>query len=252
MVDLDTLCVVVLEVPGDGVRAGVEPCGQLLAELEDLGDYFARGRPVRTSDDETSVRTQLLPQRCNGRSARRPRPWRRRRTSRPRWVRPSMMTAVMTSLAFDIPQASDQPDHRGRRRAVSVLDVLRHPVLDVLNLDTTPAIFFFFSILSTTCENGPLAANSRASGPFLLCPGVCHLVALWTAVSRCPRTHADGFGAPGRSVRTVGFSTDGHGRARRHRVSGSAGAADWVRLGRVIPRTRAAREGGALVMPSGW
>ena len=87
----------------------------------------------------------------------------------------------MTSLAFDIREASDQTDHRGRRRTVSVLDVLRQPVLDVLNLDTTPA---------TTCENGPLAANSRASGPFLLCPVMCHLVALWTAVSRCPRTYS--------------------------------------------------------------
>ncbi len=44
---------------------------------------------------------------------------------------------------------------------------------------------------------------------------------------------ADGICARERSVRTVGFSTDGHGRARRHRVSGSAGAAGWVRLGRV-------------------
>ena len=42
---------------------------------------------------------------------------------------------------------------------------------------------------ATTCENGPLAANSRASGPFLLCPVVCHLVALRAAVSRYPRTH---------------------------------------------------------------
>jgi hypothetical protein len=31
---------------------------------------------------------------------------------------------------------------------------------------------------ATTCENAPLAANSRASGAFLLCPGMCHLVAL--------------------------------------------------------------------------
>jgi hypothetical protein len=44
---------------------------------------------------------------------------------------------------------------------------------------------------------------------------------------------ADGICARERSVRTVGFSADGHGRARRHRVSGSAGAAGWVRLGRV-------------------
>jgi len=43
---------------------------------------------------------------------------------------------------------------------------------------------------ATTCENGPLAANARAGGPFLLGPGVCHLVALWTVMLRCPRTHS--------------------------------------------------------------
>jgi hypothetical protein len=31
---------------------------------------------------------------------------------------------------------------------------------------------------ATTCENDQLAANSRAGGPFLLCPAVCHLVSL--------------------------------------------------------------------------
>jgi hypothetical protein len=31
---------------------------------------------------------------------------------------------------------------------------------------------------ATTCVNGPLAANSRAGGPFLLGPGVCHLAVL--------------------------------------------------------------------------
>ena len=43
---------------------------------------------------------------------------------------------------------------------------------------------------ATTCENGPLARNSRLCGPFLRCPVVCHLVALRAAVSRCPRTHS--------------------------------------------------------------
>src|ERR1700684_1727804 len=112
----------------------------------------------------------------------------------------------MTSRPFDIPAASDQPVHRRGRRTVSVLDVLRHPVLDVLNLDTTPA---------TISENTPLAACSRLCGPFLLCPAMCHLVALWTGVSRCPRTYS------GRrpAARTVGMhrrlSTDSHeiGRA---------------------------------------
>src|ERR1700692_2373483 len=35
---------------------------------------------------------------------------------------------------------------------------------------------------ATTCENGPLAGNSRPCGPFLLCLVVCHLVALWTVI----------------------------------------------------------------------
>jgi hypothetical protein len=66
---------------------------------------------------------------------------------------------------------------------------------------------------ATTCENGPLAGNSRLCGPFLLCPAMCHLVPPWTAVSRCPRTYSGRRPAPG----TVGvhrrLSTDGHGRA---------------------------------------
>ena len=57
---------------------------------------------------------------------------------------------------------------------------------------------------ATTCGNGPLAANSRAGGPFLLCPGVCHLVALWTVMLRCPRTHSGRTSVlSGRSVCTV-------------------------------------------------
>src|SRR2546430_15374610 len=73
--------------------------------------------------------------------------------------------------------------------------------------DPTPA---------TTCENGPLAVNSRLGGPFVLCPGVCHLVALWGGVARCPRTH---------SGRRQGLITVGahrrlfHGRPRTGRAS---------------------------------
>ena len=43
---------------------------------------------------------------------------------------------------------------------------------------------------ATTCRNGPLARNSRLCGPFLLCPVVCHLVALRGGVSRYPRTYS--------------------------------------------------------------
>jgi hypothetical protein len=107
---------------------------------------------------------------------------------------------------------------------------------------------------ATTCENAPLAANSRASGAFLLCPGVCHLVALWTVMLRCPRTYSgrppvrlgrsvcrvttvgvrsyDGRRAQlRRSVCTVGCFTDGHGRAASAAHSGltsPARAGSWA------------------------
>ena len=42
----------------------------------------------------------------------------------------------MTSLAFDIPAASSRPARTVAGTPLTVLDVLRHPVLDVLNLDT--------------------------------------------------------------------------------------------------------------------
>jgi hypothetical protein len=72
---------------------------------------------------------------------------------------------------------------------------------------------------ATTCGNGPLAADLRLCGPFLLRLAMCHLVALWTAVLRCPRTYS-GRRPVGRTVGvTVAFprtATDagrGHGRA---------------------------------------
>src|SRR5689334_5253367 len=60
---------------------------------------------------------------------------------------------------------------------------------------------------ATRCENAPLAATSRAGGAFLLCPVVCHLVALWTVMLRRPRTHSGRASVPslpqGRSVCAV-------------------------------------------------
>jgi hypothetical protein len=62
------------------------------------------------------------------------------------------------------------------------------------------------------------AGNSLLCGPFLLCPAVCHLVALWGAVSQCLRTHSGRASVPtARSVCTVGFprtATDGPRRSR--------------------------------------
>jgi hypothetical protein len=64
---------------------------------------------------------------------------------------------------------------------------------------------------ATSCGNGPLAADLRLRGPFLLRPAGCHVVALWTAGLRCPRTYS------GRrpATRTVGF----HGRPRTKAAS---------------------------------
>src|SRR5689334_6615739 len=45
---------------------------------------------------------------------------------------------------------------------------------------------------ATRCENAPLAANSRVSGAFLLCPVVCHLVTLQTVALRVHGRVADG------------------------------------------------------------
>jgi hypothetical protein len=104
---------------------------------------------------------------------------------------------------------------------------------------------------ATTSENAPLAANSRASGAFLLCPVVCHLVALWTVILRRPRTHSGRASVPsGRSVctvTTVGVhscggrcapsafprtATDGR---RQRRVSASRAPLKWV-CGRIGDR----------------
>ena len=80
---------------------------------------------------------------------------------------------------------------------------------------------------ATTCVNGPLARNSRLCGPFLLCPVVCHLVALRAAVSRCPRTYSGRRRAAG----TVGMHRRlFHGRARTGRAVACSGD---VGLGRV-------------------
>ena len=58
--------------------------------------------------------------------------------------------------------------------------------------------------LPPPAKTGPLAADSRAGGPFLLGPGVCHLVALRTVMLRCPRTHSGRASVlQGRSVCTV-------------------------------------------------
>ena len=89
---------------------------------------------------------------------------------------------------------------------------------------------------ATTSGNGPLAANSRAGGPFLLGPSVCHLVTLWTVMLRCPRTYSGrACVLQGRSVCTVAtvgvHSCDGratpsvfHGRPRTSRADAVSGA----------------------------
>jgi hypothetical protein len=93
----------------------------------------------------------------------------------------------------------------------------------------------------TTCGNGQLAGISRLCGPFFLYLVVCHLVTLWGAVSRCPRTYSGRRPRP----RTVGahrrLSTDGHGRAALASCSGLTCA---VESG-VHPRVSTRRPGGS-------
>ena len=100
---------------------------------------------------------------------------------------------------------------------------------------------------ATTCENGPFAANSRAGGPFLLCPVMCHLVALRTVMLRCPRTHSGRASVlQGRSVcavTTVGVHSCGgrvtpsafHGRPRTSRADAVSGAGRVFNRGRRRP-----------------
>src|SRR5690349_14884201 len=83
---------------------------------------------------------------------------------------------------------------------------------------------------ATTCENGPLAAETRPRGRFLLRHVAYHRVSLCVDMLRCPRTYrdivragraaADGRGRSGYADRPPGpsrplrrLSTDGHGRA---------------------------------------
>jgi hypothetical protein len=86
---------------------------------------------------------------------------------------------------------------------------------------------------ATTCENAPLAANSRAGGAFLLCPEVCHLVALRTVILRCPRTYSGRASGPlGRSVCTV--TTVGVHRRRFHGRPRTGCASGTFRLDRAV------------------
>jgi len=104
---------------------------------------------------------------------------------------------------------------------------------------------------ATTCENGPLAVNSRLGGPFPSCHAVCHLVALWTGVSRCPRTYSgrrpgrqDGRCAPSAVSRTA---TDG---PRRRRVSRLDASGIRARRRASVAGLRAGRHGAAIA--PGW
>jgi hypothetical protein len=101
---------------------------------------------------------------------------------------------------------------------------------------------------ATTCENGPLARNSRLCGPFLLCPVVCHLVALRAAVSRCPRTHSGRDSCP----ITVGAHRRlFHGRPRTGRAGGMF-RLDVPPVSRAcIPRVPVRRPGDSAVRRAG-
>ena len=66
---------------------------------------------------------------------------------------------------------------------------------------------------ATTCGNGPLAAETRPWGRFLLCHAAYQDVSLCIDVSRCPRTHSGRRPCRSRGRGHRRLSTDGHGRA---------------------------------------
>ena len=87
----------------------------------------------------------------------------------------------MTSRAFDIPAASGQPGHRGRRRTGKCPQCLETPCPGC----PEPR--------HNTCHHlrkRPVSCEFSAVRAVFLCPAVCHLVALRAAASRCPRTHS--------------------------------------------------------------
>ncbi len=81
---------------------------------------------------------------------------------------------------------------------------------------------------ATTCETGPLAGNSRLRGPFSFVPACVTLLRCRPSYCAVHGRIADGrpcrwdgrCALLGRSVRTVGVSTDGHGRAASAACSG--------------------------------
>ena len=98
---------------------------------EDQFDDAGSRAAVRSWVVVIVVRRRPRPRRCSGPSAWRPSPWRRRRCcATSAWVRPSTMTAVMTSLAFDM------TEHRTHELGFLCRET---SVADVLNQHTAPA-----------------------------------------------------------------------------------------------------------------
>ena len=69
-------------------------------------------------------------------------------------------------------------------------------------------------------------AEFSATRAVLLCPAMCHLVALWTGVLRGPRTYSGRRPGGDNGRRHRRFSTDGHGRAALAARSGLTCAAE--------------------------
>ena len=74
---------------------------------------------------------------------------------------------------------------------------------------------------ATTCENGPLAGNSRLGGPFPSCHALYQGVSLRVDVSRCPRTYSGRRSVP---VARSGTPSVFRGRPRTGPAKGRPGA----------------------------
>ena len=99
---------------------------------------------------------------------------------------------------------------------------------------------------ATTCENGPLAAETHPRGRFPSCHAAYHGVSRCVDMSRCPRTYSGRRPDRSRGRGHRWLSTDGHGRARqRGRVlAQGSGSARCAARRPTSPRRGGRRSGG--------
>jgi hypothetical protein len=190
----DLRLVMLLQVPGDGLRPGVQSLpGQFLAQP---GDQFDGSRADRRRGGLRPPGPRLERRLALGLLA-------VNQGVDPGPGDPVSPGRLRDRALFDNDGSNDKPGLRhpgsvqpapsqpreARRNCPRCLET---PVLHVLKLDTTPA-----TTLATTCENGPGAAHPRLCGPFFSVPPCVTL-------SRCRALCYGGHGHIADGVRVVG------------------------------------------------